>query len=169
MENFLGAATVARAYGLTWEEIQRGAHKLRPFSHRFEKIEKGGILFIDDTYNAPPASVINALQNLPKPKGKGRKIAVLGAIKVLGSFTEKSHEEVGNVALSTVDMLLCYGEEWRVIEKSFRKEKKEIEFFFTLEEIAKRLEVLAEPGDVVLVKGSNLLKMWILFDLLKIR
>ena len=160
-ENFLAAVAVARTFGLSWEEIERGGQKLKPYDHRFQKVEKKGVVFIDDAYNASPASVKAALQNLPKGK---RHIGLLGAMRELGSVQEQSHREVGECAVKFLDHLLCIGEECAPMLEVFRREGKKAELFQEKESVTKRLKEIIEMGDVVLIKGSNLLKLWTILE-----
>ena len=148
-------------FGLSWEEIERGGQKLKPYDHRFQKVEKKGVVFIDDAYNASPASVKAALQNLPKGK---RHIGLLGAMRELGSVQEQSHREVGECAVKFLDHLLCIGEECAPMLEVFRREGKKAELFQEKESVTKRLKEIIEMGDVVLIKGSNLLKLWTILE-----
>ncbi len=159
LEGVGGAVAVARHLGMNEEEIKRGISKLKPFDHRFEKVEKKGALFIDDSYNASPEAVKVALSNLPKGK---RRIAVLGAMKELGPFEVDSHREVAEHALPLIDHLLCIGEECLPMVDIFKREGKPVEFFKEKTEIAARLKKLVEKDDVVLIKGANSLKLWTL-------
>src|SRR5579872_6063420 len=60
-ENFIGAAAVARHLGLSWEQIFNAALTLQLFPMRFERIERDGVVFINDTYNSNPESLRAAL------------------------------------------------------------------------------------------------------------
>lgn len=163
-ENFIGAAAVARAMGMSWEEILPQVQKLKSFKHRFESVEKQGILFINDAYNANATSMLAALTNLPVQRQGKKRIAVLGSMKELGTFSEQSHTEVARIALSHIDYLLCLGEECMAMVDVFQKEGRPVEHFLELVEIKKRMFELAEEGDVVLLKGSNSLKLWELLE-----
>ncbi len=163
-ENFLGAATVARYYGLSWEMIFERAAKLKVYEKRFETIERLGITFINDSYNANPTSMKAALMNLPKPLSHRRVIAVIGEMRELGRFEESGHREVGEVALHHVDHALCFGNATWVIAQMFCQADKPGEHFTCLEELKKRVFALAEPGDVVLLKGSNSMQLWKILD-----
>jgi UDP-N-acetylmuramoyl-tripeptide--D-alanyl-D-alanine ligase len=159
-ENFIGAATVAKAFGMHWSEIIPQARKLTAYMRRFEKVEKHGIIFINDSYNANPTSVSAALANLPRPRSGKKRIAVLGAMKELGPFTEQSHYEVAEFALSHIDYLLCLGEECATMAELFQKEGRPVEHFLEFDSLKQRVFELAEEGDVVLLKGSNSKKLW---------
>jgi len=156
-ENFLAAVSVARYFNLSWEEIDRGAKMLKMPEHRFQKIEKGGVCFIDDSYNASPLSMKAALNNLPKGR---RRIALLGMMRELGFMQEVIHEEVGQCAVKVLDSLICVGRECESMIKPFKKVGKEAVIFETKEEAAKHLKSMIQIGDVVLIKGSNRLKLW---------
>jgi UDP-N-acetylmuramoyl-tripeptide--D-alanyl-D-alanine ligase len=159
-ENFIGAAAVARGMGMSWSEIITQAQKLKVFMRRFEIIERDGIIFLNDSYNANYTSMKAALLNLPVPRAGKKRIAVLGSMKELGSYTEQMHYEVGKLALSHIDYLLCLGEECITMVEVFQKENRPVEHFLDLQLIKKRVFELAEEGDVVLLKGSNSKKLW---------
>jgi UDP-N-acetylmuramoyl-tripeptide--D-alanyl-D-alanine ligase len=158
-ENFLAAVAVARAMGLSWSEIHAQALLLRPFKLRFEKIERQGITFIQDCYNANPESILAAFKSLPKAKGK--TIGVLGAMPDLGDQSAHFHTQVGKAANQHLDRLLCIGEDAKNYAAAFSKEAKH---FDQLAEIKKELFALAQPGDVVLIKGGNGWKLWQLLE-----
>ena len=151
-ENALGAIAAARYLGLSWYEIECGVRELKPYERRFEKIEKDGITFIQDCYNANPDSMSAALKNLPKPQGEGRVIGILGAMADLGRYSAHYHKRVGMVAKEHLDYLFSIGKEAEGFMGA--------EHFSDLAEIKKRLETFLRPGDVVLIKGSNGLKLW---------
>lgn len=159
-ENFIGAASVARAMEIEWPEIIDQAQKLIVYKRRFETVEKQGIIFINDSYNANLTSMKAALANLPTPRAGKKKVAVLGAMKELGAYSEQSHYEVGKFALSCIDYLLCLGEECTTMVDIFQQAGRPVEYFLEFDSIKKRIFELAEEGDVVLLKGANSKKLW---------
>jgi UDP-N-acetylmuramoyl-tripeptide--D-alanyl-D-alanine ligase len=163
-ENFTAAFAVARAMGMDSAEILPQIPQLTVFKRRFEKVEHRDIVFLNDSYNANAASMRAALLNLPAPTQGGKKVAVLGAMKELGSFTEACHREVAEVALDCVDHLLCLGEECLTMVDIFKKAGKPAEYFEALEPLKHRVFELATAGDVVLLKGSNSKKMWLILE-----
>ena len=163
LENFLGAAAVARYMDLSWEEIIKGSKRLKSSKHRFKRSVKRGVVCIDDSYNASPASMKAALLALSLQSKKNKVIAVLGAMKELGEFSFQSHLEVGLFALQHIDHLLCLGRECQPMMDAF-KEKKPAELFTDLKLLKQRLIKVVSKGDVVLIKGSNSLKMWTLLE-----
>jgi len=163
-ENFLAAVAVARHFGLSWEEIIAQAQLLKGYKMRFETIDRGGIVIINDAYNANPTSMRAAISNLPKPKSGCQTIAVIGEMQWLGKFSDESHREIGQLALECVDQLMCYGKACAPMMEIFSEAKRPAEFFHTLNDLKKRLFQIAKPGDVVLLKGSNGNKLWRVID-----
>lgn len=161
MENFAAAVSVARYLGLSDAEIKRGAEKLKPFDHRFQKVEKKGVLFIDDTYNASPEAAKMAFSNLPEGK---KRIAVFGAMKELGQFEASSHRDVAFHALPLIDHLICIGDECLPMVEVFQKGGKKVDHTKTKQEALKHLLKVVEKGDVVLIKGSNSYRLWTLLE-----
>lgn len=162
LENFLGAVSVCRVLGLSWHEIGSKVALLKPFENRFEMIEKEGVTFIQDSYNANPDSVMAALNNLPKKKGK--VIGVLGAMPDLGKTSSLYHAKIGAEAAKHLDQLFCIGEDAKAMVRAFSEAGKPASFAVELSEIKKALNALVEPGDVVLIKGGNFLKLWTLLE-----
>ncbi len=155
LHDFLAAATVARTLGLSWEDIHRKAMHLQVPKMRFEPFEKNGILFINDAYNANPDSMRAALKAFCLLRKEGKKIAVLGSMKELGSFSQNFHEEVGRFAQQYVDTMLVYGKEAKALADAFGEAKKPVEHFLDKKALAERLKSLACPGDTVLFKASR--------------
>lgn len=169
LHNFLAASVAARQMKLEWDEINARIPYLELPKMRFECWQKQGITYINDAYNANPESMRAALESLPKPKEGGKRIGVLGKMAELGPFSEEAHRNMGLIAQKTLDYLLVLGEEALPLFESFREIKKPAELFTDLPSLAKRLEALMTPGDVVLVKGSRVMQMETIFELLSLR
>ena len=155
LHNLLAAIAVARQMHLSWEEIDAQIPKLKLPKMRFEKLEKGGALLINDAYNANPESMRAALANLPQPKEGGKRLAVLGEMRELGEFSKACHEELGYFALKHVDHVLTFGGDASLISTIFADAQKPAEHFLDKGKLSERLQELMRPGDVVLVKGSR--------------
>jgi UDP-N-acetylmuramoyl-tripeptide--D-alanyl-D-alanine ligase len=114
-------------------------------------------IIIDDTYNSSPVAMDAAIEVLKEIKGM-RKIAVLGDMLELGKFTEEEHRLVGEKIFGVADILVVVGPRAKTIaegaiEKGFNK--KEVYIFDSSKTTAKFLEGVVEKGDVVLIKGSQ--------------
>jgi UDP-N-acetylmuramoyl-tripeptide--D-alanyl-D-alanine ligase len=163
-ENFAGAATVACLMGLSWEEILQGVRQLKAVECRFEKIERDGVMIINDSYNASPESIKAALDNLPKPAFGAKTIVVLGEMMALGKYSDEGHRIAGERVLAKADHLLCMGKRCMPIVEMFAAAGKPAEFFRNIQELKKTLFELSKPGDVVLIKGSNGNKLWTVLE-----
>lgn len=159
-ENFLAAAAMARKFSVSWEEIIKQIPLLNPFKYRFQIFEREGVVFVQDCYNANPDSLRAALYNLPKPKENGRCIGVLGTMPDIGKETEKYHKEMGELSLQFFDHLLTLGKHANIFADVFVHAGKKAVHFANIQEMKKALFEEIHPGDVVLIKGANSLKMW---------
>ncbi len=159
LHNFLASVLVAQEMGMEFEEIKARIPYLQLPKMRWETIERSGIVFINDAYNASPESMRAALSHLPLPKEGRKKIAVLGSMKELGSFSESAHREIGSLAAESVDYLLSFGLETDGLCDAFREKKSSCEFFMDIDALKMRLKEIASPGDVVLIKGSRSMQM----------
>lgn len=114
-------------------------------------------IIIDDTYNASPVAMEAALEVLNTTPAK-RKIAVLGDMLQLGKLTEESHFSIGMEAAPIVDILVLVGLRAKFIGDGARSKKfkeKDIYMFDSSITCGKFLAGIVEEGDVVLLKGSQ--------------
>lgn len=155
LHNFLAAASAARQMGLCWEEIAERIPHLKTAPMRFERFEKRGAVVINDAYNANPASMRAAFAGLPPPQAGGKRIGVLGAMASLGSFSEQAHREIGLLAQQYFDRLLVVGSEAMPLVRNFPR----AECFDSARDAGERLREILRAGDVVLIKGSRIMRM----------
>lgn len=160
VHNLLAAIVVARHFELTWEEIIQGMALLILPDKRLQIVEKQGILFVNDSYNASAPSIKAALLSLPAPKSGGKKIAVIGEMMELGKFSEACHREVGEEALLHVDQMICYGKGCQPISDCWQAANKPVVWAPDFETLSATLWKQAQPGDVVLLKGSRSNGLW---------
>ena len=148
LTNALAAVGVGVALGVSLAEMADGAASIGFSSYRGERLELGGgIVLVNDCYNANPLSMRAALDHLATFDG-GRRIAVLGEMGELGEEAAAHHREVGEHARAAgVDTLIGVAEPARAYDPD--------ELVGTPEEAAELLAAQLEPGDTVLVKGSR--------------
>lgn len=121
-------------------------------------------LIIDDTYNSSPIAVEQALKTLKSIKsGRGhRKIAILGDMLELGRYTVDEHKKVGAGVVGVVDMLATVGIRARhtaeVALNNGMHEEKVFQFDDSVE-AGKFMKDLIKEGDIVLIKGSQGVRM----------
>jgi UDP-N-acetylmuramoyl-tripeptide--D-alanyl-D-alanine ligase len=161
--NALAAVAVGRAFGVPDERIAEGLANFTPTGMRIERIEgKNETTLWNDAYNASPTSMKAALALLAETSGFGRKFAVLGDMLEMGPSEKEFHRDIGRgLSPETIDFVFTYGELGREIAEaaSARYEEGRAEAFDSKEELANRLESIAQPGDLILVKASRGMKM----------
>ena len=157
--NALAALGAAVAEGVDPEKAAAAMSQFTGFTRRLEKLKIGGLNVIDDSYNASPPSMRAALEVLEKASGK-RRIAVLADMLELGETEAKQHREVGEYAAERkIDLFITLGKLIRHLEEPLIKAGREVHHFDRWEEAEACVTELAENGDVVLLKGSNIMNL----------
>lgn len=164
LHNLLAAIALARHFNVGWDEIQQRIGHLQLPERRLQFLTHKDILFVNDSYNAAELSVKAALEALPQPMSRGRKIAVLGSMMELGKFSADSHRRVGEFALNCVDQIYCLGEECRPIYDLWTQSGKPVRLFHEFADLMDCLRQVLKPSDVVLIKGSRAKQMWRILD-----
>ena len=160
----LRAAAVGLVEGMTWQEIATGLQRMTGQLRLVVVPGLNACTVIDDTYNASPASTLAAL-NLLADLQNGtypRRMAVLGDMRELGSFTEEGHKAVGIRAAAVTDVLVTVGELGRIIgEEALAAgyNPANLHILSTAAEAIEALNHLIQPKDLVLVKGSRAVGM----------
>jgi UDP-N-acetylmuramoyl-tripeptide--D-alanyl-D-alanine ligase len=158
VSNLLAGIAVAGVYGLPPERLKEKIQQLTPGKMRGEKLRHNGILIFDDCYNSNPDAVRAMLEVVHDTPAR-RRIAVLGEMLELGCWAEPLHRDVGNyAAVCGFDVLVgirgaaCY-----MVDAVKRAGlTADAAFFFDDPQEAGRLvRRLAQPGDVILFKGSR--------------
>lgn len=156
----LRAVSVALVEGLDWETIQEGL-KSSQLTLRMQQVTlPNGVTVIDDTYNAAPESTVAALEFLAGLPG--RRVAILGDMLELGPYEQSGHETVGLMAAKSADRLILVGERSRMtaqaaIKAGFTQSK--LTWYPDSQTAAGPVAQTILPGDSVLIKGSNSMKM----------
>lgn len=118
-------------------------------------------IIIDDTYNSAPKSLAEALIILGECEAN-KKIAVLGDMLELGREEKKSHQSVGqDFDKFGVNVFIAVGKRMKLAyEEVVSKSKKIKAFHFDNPmEAGLFLQKILEEGDIVLVKGSQGMRM----------
>ncbi len=165
--NALSAICIGANFGISLSEAAKGLKSYVPSGMR-QRIKKlANITFIEDCYNASPDSQKAALNSLCTV-ATGRKIAVLGDMLELGSYTETAHRTVGEYAAQQkIDMLFTFGESSKYMADSARKGGLENTFEFTdKNELANALLKVLQDGDTVIFKASRGMKLEEVFNII---
>ena len=174
VKNALAAGATARAMGLNPEEIVSAWERISPFPQRLNPLKSSrGFWVIDDSYNANPDSVAEALAvlgeggiRLGSPKGELRTWAVLGEMLELGKTAPEAHYEigrkVGELGIDRLALLDSPDGMARLISDGARRAgmgEDQISLFQDPVEIGGVLREQLGPDDVVLIKGSRATRM----------
>lgn len=170
--NALSAIAGAACYGVPLEDSAKALATARLTGSRQEIIYIGDITFINDAYNASPASMEAALKTLAEAKkaahGAVRTIAVLADMLELGAISEDAHRRVGRWAVENgVDYVLTYGPEAAYISEEVKKLGGETCHYADRQGAADKLRQLATAGDIILLKGSNSMQVGKMLELFK--
>ncbi|MEA1971584.1 MAG: UDP-N-acetylmuramoyl-tripeptide--D-alanyl-D-alanine ligase [Thermodesulfobacteriota bacterium] len=162
--NALACAAACRAMDIEYDLICDGLSGFRQIQGRMDVHRlKGGGIVIDDTYNANPASAMEALKALNDLKGNNESIVIFGDMLELGEEAERLHEKIGRAMADTgVGSIFLRGDfagavARGAIEGGFREDH--IYFAETPDRIIETLRSLLREEDWILVKGSRGMKM----------
>ncbi len=157
------AVAVGSILGMNLVEIASAFARYEHPKGRLKLLEGiKGSMILDDTYNAGPSSLRSALDTLAVLPAK-RKIAVLGDMLELGDFTESAHREMGRKASEVCAVVYTVGAKTKfacdeLIAKGFQ-EHKNLFSYDTSEQAAQALYPAIQEGDMILVKGSQGMRM----------
>jgi UDP-N-acetylmuramoyl-tripeptide--D-alanyl-D-alanine ligase len=169
VHNALAAAAVGIEVGLTLEEIADGLGRGWSAPHRTTLSEASGVLLLDDTYNASPASMAAALELLATLPG--RRIAVLGEMLELGEEHAAGHRAVGRAAADAgLDLLVVVGARAAPIAHAARSRGMDPARIARVHDRDAALDLLRPRlvrGDVVLFKASRGVALDLLVDRLR--
>ena len=124
-------------------------------AERVVHIRGGALTLIDESYNANPISMASAIATLGGRKTDGRRIVALTDMLELGPETKSFHAALAEpLEAAAIDLVFCAGplmkSLWDALPPTRRGGYAE-----TAADLAPLVVRAAEPGDVVMVKGSN--------------
>lgn len=159
VNNSLLAAAAGWKLGCSLQEIAAGLANTTLTGGRLSCREEGGVLLVDDTYNANPESMIAALRTVASMAVPGRHFAVLGKMGELGSTGVAAHAEVGRcAATSGYAGVVVLGEgsaELHALVEAARSGGVPVQRTESVQHAAQTLRSVVRPGDAVLFKGSR--------------
>ncbi len=116
---------------------------------------------IDDSYNSSPVALKMAIDVLKDVPAK-RKVAVLGDMLELGKYTIDEHKRAGRMVKDVADVLFTVGPRSKFTAEEARAlgfDKDKIFEFSTSDEAKAVLQDVIEEGDLILIKGSQSMRM----------
>jgi UDP-N-acetylmuramoyl-tripeptide--D-alanyl-D-alanine ligase len=157
--NSLAALLMIQALGV---DLDVGIAALEAFeplegrgAERQVTVKAGAFTLVDESYNANPLSMAAALKSLGLRQSAGRKIVALSDMLELGEAGPRMHAEIaGAIASASIDLVYCCGplmeSLWQALPSTRRGG-----YAKTAAELAPLVARAVEPGDLVMVKGSN--------------
>ena len=154
--NAAAAVAAAIALGIYMDHIKQGLRNFTPMPMRLERLDKNGVHFILDCYNANPASMQNALGILGREKASPR-IAVLGDMKELGASSKDYHRLIARyVQDNQVDTVFLAGPEMKYAYEILKTVPTlQVSYGPTASEWIDSLKQALKPGAVCLIKASR--------------
>mgnify|MGYP003888912767 CR=1 FL=1 len=159
----LSAAATGIYFGINLVEIGKNLEKFVSPCSRMNLLP--GIkktLIIDDTYNSSPKSAIAALETLSEIKAP-RKIVVLGDMLELGEKTEEGHQAVARKFLETkAHLFFAVGRRMQIAVSELHQQGFNKNLFYYFKDpisAGKKLQEIIQEGDLILIKGSQGMRM----------
>ncbi|GJE26335.1 UDP-N-acetylmuramoylalanyl-D-glutamyl-2,6-diaminopimelate--D-alanyl-D-alanine ligase [Methylobacterium organophilum] len=173
--NSLGVLAVVHALGADLARAALSLAGLKPPVGRGERtallIGEGEAYLVDESYNANPASMRAAMATLAgiDTPGKGRRIAVLGDMLELGAAAEAHHRELAEaVKANGIDLVFTAGGMMRHLFEALPVARRGLHAP-TSAELTDAVVAALRPGDAVMVKGSNSIRMGRIVEAVKAR
>lgn len=157
--NALAAIATGYSLGLSPEEILAGLDKLRLMSQRGEISHHGSLTIINDTYNANPNSMLEAIGILHRYRCPGRKFFVMGDMLELSDSAQTAHALMGEkIAGHAIDYLVTVGSLAAIAGEKARKTGMKENHVITTNSHEEAVDYLADntrSGDCLIFKGSR--------------
>lgn len=151
IDNALAAAAVGLSFGVSEKDINTALEEYTPGNNRSQLVRTRRNTLIIDAYNANPTSMTAAIDNFRLMKGD-KKLAILGDMRELGTESLEAHKKIiSRIKEAKIDNVILVGEE-------FRRAGGEFRHVDNVEQLAPLLKNIA--GALVLIKGSNGMKLW---------
>lgn len=177
--NLTMGIAVAKQFDIDDKTIEETVKNINLTNMRFQIIEKENTVYINDAYNASPASMRKSLETFSKIYNDRIKIVVLGDMLELGEKELELHSELSEtIEQCKLDKIYLFGERMKSLysklkgnfekenEKGNKKEnfeKKEVFHFSDKNLIKEELKKVTDKK-AVLIKGSRGMKLEEIID-----
>ena len=167
--NGAAAFTVAEHLGFSTNEIREAILNVDSTGLRNELVKGENFHVLNDAYKSNPTSLRFALETLYDLEGYKQKIVVLGDMFGTGEDEVENHLQIGKeIDPNQVDLIFTLGELGenfaKGAEKNFSKDK--IYTYRKLKELGKSLKPLIKKDALILIKGSRILEMERILDII---
>lgn len=159
----IAAVAVGHSQNINMVDISQALSGHLPPRGRMNLVEgKNGSTIIDDTYNASPVALHEALMAFKEVTVPGKKIVCLGDMMELGKFSVDSHVLAGKEAAGVAELIITVGVRSQYIKEGALAagiNPSAIISFDNSVAAGEYLSTLVGKGDLVLVKGSQSMRM----------
>jgi len=161
--NALAGILCGLIFGISISQSKSALENFEFPAQRLKKINIGNAYILDDTYNSNPLSLKAAIETLVEFRTSGRKILVMGDMLELGKNASQLHKNIGSlVGRLPIDIFITFGNFSRYAAKEAMStfgNKQQTLYYDSQDEVVNFLKNCIRDGDVLLIKGSRLLKM----------
>jgi UDP-N-acetylmuramoyl-tripeptide--D-alanyl-D-alanine ligase len=158
VRNVLAGIAVAHTFGIPPSKLVSAVASLSPGKMRGERLVHNGITIFNDCYNSNPDAARAMLEVLSETPAM-RRIAVLGEMLELGSWSERLHAEVGQYAakIGISALIGIHGSAHHMTDAAIAAglDRSAVYFFEDPGNAGSLLREIAQPGDAILFKGSR--------------
>jgi UDP-N-acetylmuramoyl-tripeptide--D-alanyl-D-alanine ligase len=161
--NAAAAAAVGLDKGVTMAEIAAGLAECTLPGKRMNVVEKDGIHWVNDAYNASPDSMRAGIRWFGDISAAARQLVILGDMRELGAHGNRAHDEILSFAAKSLPhaKLVTVGP---LMEAPSRKHG--ITHVVDVQQLAKIMPSLLSPGTWVYLKASNAIGLHALVETL---
>ena len=148
LSNAALAFAVAERFGATRGQALAALEGFSLPGARWRRVERDGVTYIDDSYNASPDSMVAALDAFAAMPCRGKRVAVLGDMFELGDKAPELHRKVFDHAMKLgLPLVIGVGEESSkcLCHLAYK----------TLAPLKKKFRLDVSAGDLVLLKASH--------------
>jgi len=160
VENVLASFGVLRSLSYDPRDFRTALSGFKSPKGRMNILNFGDFYVIDDTYNANPPSVRNAIDTLHNLKTDSRKVVVLGDMLELGEESIKLHSQIGSyLKEKEVDYAIFYGDHMFYACKEFVRRGGRGVFLRSKDAVFEEMLKWMRDKNIILLKGSRGMKM----------
>jgi UDP-N-acetylmuramoyl-tripeptide--D-alanyl-D-alanine ligase len=159
----IAAASIGFACGMSLQQIADALqHYEAPVYTGYGRMSKthiDDITILNDSYNANPASMMTALETLSAMPCTGRRIAILGDMRELGTSSQEEHRNLLQQVLHFCDECIVTGSEFSEAFEALKNLPDNIIRATDAKQCAQYVNAHAQSGDIILIKGSRGIKL----------
>ena len=157
--NALAAVTIGRFFGVDPQKIDEALAAYTPQNNRSQLKKTEVNTLIIDAYNANPTSMMAALKNFNN-MSVAHKALILGDMRELGAESANEHQKIVDyIKECDFEKVMLVGEEFTAAQHAYQT-------YANAEELKQALQSNKPEGCMILIKGSNGIKLSTIVDYL---